>query len=141
MLLSVRGLGHIKWLNGKVKDFDSLSDRFGLRRCHEVLDQLSLGEVDEAIVAKFLFTHFAFVDGTESLVIAFMALVLFFAVGLKKNKLGFRVIVRDSTIKLLDTSFVEAALFVNEGSALLIFEQLYHQWQLFQIQSLLFIYL
>ena len=88
MLLSVRGLRHIKWLNGKIKDFDSLSNRFGLRRCHEVLDQLSLGEVDEAIVAKFIFTHFAFVDGAESLVIAFMALVLFFAVGLKKNKLS-----------------------------------------------------
>lgn len=112
--------------DGSIKDLHSLNDRFWLRCCHEVLDKLSLGVVDEAIVAKFLLTHFAFVDCAESLVIAFLALVLFFAVGLKKNKLGLRIIVWDRTIKLFDAHFVEATLFVNEGAALLIFEQLYH---------------
>ena len=123
----LRGIKNCRYLR------DPLRNRFGLRRCHEVLDQLSLGEVDETVVAKFMITNLAFVDGAESLVIAFMALVLFFAVGLKENKLGFRIVVRDSTIKLFDTHFVETTLFVNEGSTLLVFEQLDHQWQLFQI--------
>lgn len=78
--------------------------------------------VDEAIVAKFMLAHFAFVDGTEPLVITLVALVLFFAVGLEKNKFGIRIIIWDCAIKLFDAHFVETALFVNEGSAFLVFE-------------------
>lgn len=59
---------------------------------------MSLGEVDETVVAKLVIAHLTFVESTKSLVIAFMALFLFVAVSFKKNKLGLGIIIRDSTI-------------------------------------------
>ena len=80
-----------------------------------------------------MITHFAFVDCAESLIVAFVALVLFFAVGLKENKLGLRIVIWHRAIELFYAHFVKTSLLVNEGAAFLVLEQLDHQRQLLKV--------
>lgn len=70
---------------GPIVGFRLLSDSRWTDR--EVVDEVPLGVVDEAVVAEHALTLFALVDGTVPLVLALVALLLDLVVRLVEHQL------------------------------------------------------